>query len=335
MAGTQGGAALAARATALRTELAGRFRTEQSRIVGELDGARAAKVAADATAVEAQVHVRQRTEEGTAIRRRVTELQREADALEAKGLTIEAAEVREQVQGNLARAGTAHDLVVAAERRLAAAKAEATTQSERVVALRKERDDLGPTIQAAEGQLDRLDTKAAYLQESEVHAANAVRLHAEADRLRAAGQDAEADRLVGQSVGEDIAAQAKQASADELVVDLGPVRAAGIDAPDLALADPGADPISGATALAGEPADTGGAPLVAAAPLADLGDDLDLDVPDLDVPDLADPLVASFDADPGGALGGGDDLGGAGSFDDLAADGGLDGPPDLDLDLNT
>ena len=315
MAGTQGGGALAARASGLRTDLASRYRTEQSRILGELDGARAAKVAAEATAVEAQAHVRQRTKEGTEVRQRVVELHREADALEAKGLTLQAAEVREQALGNLARAGTAHDLLVAAERRVVSAKAEAAAQADRVVALRKERDDLGPTIQAAEHQLDVLDEKARYLQESEVHAANAVRLHAEADRLRAAGQDAEADRLVGQSVGEDIAAQAKQGSADELVVDPAPLRAAGIETPDLASADLVPDAI-GAT--------------------ASLGDDLILDDP-LDLtPDADDALMASLDADPLGGDDGLDDLGGLPPLADLAPDGGPEGPSDFgDLDLNT
>ena len=315
MAGTQGGAALAGRATALRTELAGRFRTEQTRIVGELDGVRAAKAAAEATAVEAQAHVRQRTEEGTAVRQRVVELQREADALEAKGLTIEAAEVREQVLGSLARAGTAHDLLVAAERRVVGAKVDAAAQADRAVALRKERDELGVTTQAAERQLDVLDAKAGYLQESEVHAANAVRLHAEADRLRAAGQDAEADRLVGQAVGEDIAAQAKQGSAAELVVDIGPLRAVGIETPDLASADLVPDAI-GAT--------------------ASLGDDLILEDPLDLLPDAETPLVASLDADPLGDDGSHNDLGGLPPLADLAPDGGLEGPSDLgDLDLNT
>ena len=222
--------ALTARAKVLRTDLAKQTDATLTPRLKEMDEVRRTILEAEARATKAQEQLTNREEQLQALQREGRKDELEAAEADAAGMPQvaqerreEAARIRVQVQG-------AEERAVIARSELAEARQQQGDLTTKVEALTQEHIAAAGKIEAAEASVDAMETRAEYLVESDGHAAEASRLHQEADRLRAAGKSDDADAMVRRAVDQGIAAQAKRGSADEQVIDDAALTAIGLPA---------------------------------------------------------------------------------------------------------
>lgn len=219
MSGTTDAAALAGRAKTLREAHNRELAEARLKHHADIDHLTQKAGEAHARATHATKEAATLEKQTAAEEARLVKEAKRADELDRKGLSSDAATIREEIETQRVTMQQVRERIEKARSEADAAQAEGDAGIAQAKALVKKGYPEQAALESALQEIDDLEDKATYLREAQVHDMNVARLQDEVAALRATGNDEEADRRTQELVDERIAASAKRDSADEINVD--------------------------------------------------------------------------------------------------------------------